>query len=392
MDCQNKRNVNILYKFMLLIVLFANIQIPYLETFSTFNKIYNILIIITFMISLCIFFKRAKISKMQLLIFLFYGIYLLSTLFNKGNYRYLLTVMVSAFTIIIISDLYVRKYYNVFLSITTIFFELLIYINLLTVIFCPNGLYENLENKNNYYFLGHRNDSIEYILPGICVSFLYSYYKFRKINIRALFLIFASFLTVILTWSATAMVAIGILILFFVLPTKEILQKFTKLWHYFVMSVVLFFMFVIFRLQYYFGWFIENVLHRSMDFTFRDQIWDRAIYYIGKSPFFGYGYEDAEVKLSKIGHENSAHNYYLDFLYSGGIILVAVYLLMIGIISKALGKIKELFESKIMTGILAAYFIVGFATPVHVNRLSLMFMIFIIAYNLQYIVQNKKEN
>ena len=147
------------------------------------------------------------------------------------------------------------------------------------------------DNINNHYFLGHRNNSIEYIIPAICFVCLNDYINDKKMSLNNIILIIASILTVVFTWSANAILVLLMLLILLYMPFKHLIHKFVTCINMLIMYIVFFITIVIYRLQYYFSWLIVDILHKSLDFTYRTQIWDKSIYWIKKSLLMGYGYE-----------------------------------------------------------------------------------------------------
>jgi O-antigen ligase len=67
-----------------------------------------------------------------------------------------------------------------------------------------------------------------------------------------------------------------------------------------------------------------NVLRKSITLSGRRYIWDRVITYAISKPWLGWGYETEaieRIKFTILG----AHNGWLDMFYHGGIILLAVF-------------------------------------------------------------------
>lgn len=56
---------------------------------------------------------------------------------------------------------------------------------------------------------------------------------------------------------------------------------------------------VIFKIQKIFSFFIVNILHKSIDLTGREKIWNRVLYWVMQKPIMGYGYETSEILQKK---------------------------------------------------------------------------------------------
>jgi O-antigen ligase len=258
-------------------------------------------------------------------------------------------------------------------------FEIIVYLNFVSVLLFPAGLYKVVGNHNEFYFLGHRNNSIEFIIPALLLSIINldmtEYESFK----RHLSLLVISNVSVFLTWSANAIIAIVSMDIFclVVLCGKEQSLKILNYWLTLLASIIATVYVVIFRLQAKFEWLISGVLKKSLTITNRTRLWDNALYYIAQSPLIGWGKEFDAIKLIKIGHVNSAHNYYLDILYSGGLTLFIIYILIVIITGKTITscQIPRRLQT-LITSVFTGFFIVWFATPMHTQTTGFMFMSF----------------
>lgn len=327
------------------------------------------------------FILKYGISKLFILICLFWSIFILSTFINKGGD---ITSAAKPFitTFILCSTFDMNKNTrHIFLQTFSFYLEVLIFINFLTIVIFPKGLYLIIGNENPHFFLGHRNNSIEYIIPAICSKMLLNFMNNKKNTFSSFLLFIIAILTVILTWSANAILVVAFLVFSLMLPTEKIMPKILNAFNFFVIYLSSCILIIIYRLQEKFEWLIVGILHKSLDFTYRTYIWDKALKWIKKSPFIGYGYENEILKRSKISHPNSCHNYMLDFFYMGGIVLVIDLLLCLFLIFNKL-KNNKTWASKILSYTLCGYFILWFATPIHLNTLNMMFLIFMFAYEV----------
>ena len=130
------------------------------------------------------FILKYGISKLFILICLFWSIFILSTFINKGGD---ITSAAKPFitTFILCSTFDMNKNTrHIFLQTFSFYLEVLIFINFLTIVIFPKGLYLIIGNENPHFFLGHRNNSIEYIIPAICSKMLLN---FMNNNIRTSF-------------------------------------------------------------------------------------------------------------------------------------------------------------------------------------------------------------
>lgn len=68
-----------------------------------------------------------------------------------------------------------------------------------------------------------------------------------------------------------------------------------------------------------------NILHKSIDLTGREKIWNRVLYWVMQKPIMGYGYETSEILQKKFMltdgsyfHFAHCHNFLLQITYTMG--------------------------------------------------------------------------
>ena len=390
---------NIFLSIIMFFVYFINIPPAYIvlnEKISTLIEIIQVIIFLVVVLLYMSYSKKRGLSTIIILIVLFWGIYIFSTVVHSGNIGAAIKPLINTFSLCAIFEMCKEKNLN-FINTGLTYFGIIIFINLVTIILFPKGLYLVYGNINEHFFLGHRNNSIEYIIPAICFANLVNYESDVKFSLKNIIILGMSITTVLLTWSANAILVMAFIVFSLYLPTKKTIQKVINCQRFFIIYMAAFVGIIIYRLQYYFSWLIVDILHKSLDFTYRTYIWDKSIYWIKKSLLIGYGYESPLLKTIKITHPNSCHNYILDFMYMGGIIMVGILIIILITIFKKLKNSKS-YASKILTITICSYFILWFATPIHKDVLSIMFLIFTIAYNIKYFEEgainetNKKNN
>ena len=268
--------------------------------------------------------KRYCPGKAVMGIFLIESCSLISTFYNGGySLKSLGMNEIILLSFVIFLDYMFETDVSGALSVLTLHYEILVYINLLTVILFPQGLY-NQGTGRNYWFLGQVNQTVLYIIPAILLELLYSRYvrNKRTPGIRAWGMIFAGSITLLCVWSATALV--GMLIFGGLICWGLFYRQAVKLNIGAGLSIVTFLAFVVFRLQNYFSFFIVNVLHRNLSFSTRTEIWDSAFGYISKKLLLGYGMESIEQATERFGYM-TPHNRYLYLCYQGGIVMLIMF-------------------------------------------------------------------
>lgn len=360
-------NAYILKKVFVFISFLVILEPMYLSNIARIDVIYNALKIIVALIVLCLYLGKGQISFVSLTI-LFYHLYLiLRTVQNNGDIKSSLVQSATFIAFCLLLEMVIKEntvwIFNILLPIL----EVYVYINFLTIIIFPDGLYSTYLFENNY-FLGYDNQNINFILPAMALSLL-NYYRCRGHWFRTLCLLTTSVLTVIVTWSGASLIIVSGFVAFTVFR-RMLSTKHFNLRTYLIINVVCFWLLVIVRLQNYFSYFIEDVLEKSLTLTGRTLLWDITLAYIKRNPVLGYGIETTVVRGLKNGkganHPFSlhAHDRILEILYRGGIILLIIQIIILILACRKAMKHKESVEVQILsfslflylTGMLTEYY------------------------------------
>lgn len=278
------------------------------------------------------------------------------TVVGQGNVSQMIT---NAITILAMSILFLTaaEYHSIsFLRAARLLFEVLIISNFIIIILFPEGIY-NFTASNPHFLLGHRNVMMRTIFPGVCLEIICSIAECGKINLRAKFLIVLAALSLLFAWSATALFAYAVFCLFLIIYRKKELPKRFNVKLCCIISLAIFVLIVLLRMQNIFSFLIVDVLDKDLTFTGRTYLWDASLSNIAQAPIFGHGMEQQEVigaKLYKYTIYDSAHNFYLDTLYQNGIfgaiLLVIVFWYIAKVIDrKCKGEYYKLFVLAILT-------------------------------------------
>ena len=339
----------------------------YLSNVAGIDMIYNALKIIVALIVLGLYLRKGQISFISIAILLYHLYLILRTVQNNGDIKSSLVQSATFIAFCLLLETVLKEntvwIYNILLPIL----EVYVYINFLTVIIFPEGLYSTYLFENNY-FLGYDNQNINFILPAMALSLL-NYYRLKSQRLRTLCLLTTSVLTVLLTWSGASLVIVSGFIVFIIFR-RLLSTKIFNLRTYLIINAVCFWLLVIVRIQNYFSYFIENVLQKSLTLTGRTILWDITLAYIRRNPVWGYGIETTVVRGLKNGkganHPFSlhAHDRILEILYRGGIILLVIQIIILILACRKAMKYKESIEVQILsfamflylTGMLTEYY------------------------------------
>lgn len=260
------------------------------------------------------------------------------------------------------------------------------------MILFPKGLYSTgtiytgIASQN--WILGFKNVMISYFLPAYIVGHIYNSLKKSKIRIKLLNIII--FLSCIISGSSTSIVGMSVIVILNYLPFIKNNTKLFNLRNYFWVSIILFFIIVIFRFQNAFGFIIVDILHKDLTFTNRTFLWDITLEQILKKPFIGYGWENIDVRHTMYNSQTviTAHNQILEYLYMGGIISILVY---VYIILSTCNKVKNNYNNDIIKTISSCFFVLLILnlTEVYLNPIIMLVFLFTI-YSNDFISENKE--
>lgn len=123
-------------------------------------------------------------------------------------------------------------------------------------------------------------------------------------------------------------------------------------------------------------WFVEDVLEKDITFTNRTHMWDSALRIIVQSPFWGYGYPDADwYRTHMTSFAIGPHNVILAMLLYGGVIALVIYLyLFITSFAQAL-RISDYWADTILIGIS----VLCVMMLMEVYAVNIIFIFFVIA-------------
>ena len=152
-------------------------------------------------------------------------------------------------------------------------------------------------------------------------------------------IILAAVPSVIIAFSATAVIGVAIIGVVIIMTLIGVMPKAFNIATYLVINAFYFFGIIIMRVQEYFAFIIVDMLGRDLTFTGRIDIWDKALKAFLGSPVFGMGEITSSESKALIGATH-AHNYYLDLLYKSGIFGLVIFIAILIMCGVALYKCR----------------------------------------------------
>lgn len=379
----NRKDIaNFILYFILLFSFFKPDYFNY--NFTFLSKIYIILQVLSGITVIALILLKKKYPKIINYILLFLIILLFSTYMNDGNIINCLKSMLQIIILSLIVDYGIKNDAKIFLNSFEFLLFILSFINLITILIYPTGLYTNSTGYYANWFLGYKNTHILFIIPLVLISISNSYFKFNKLKFRNYFVILMSIISTFLVANSTGLVGLLIIILFMVLPKRIQSFKIFNILNYFIVYILSFVSIILLRLQNYFSFFIVNFLHKDLTFTGRTYIWDSVINEIKNKLIFGHGLLTFQYNTNVY----TTHNSLLDLLYKTGIIGFASYIIIIYKSLKELYKYRSYKIAKFISIVIFVYFIMMLTEA---YSYELIIFIFIFCYNVKNLIHEDGE-
>lgn len=344
-------------KILWMIILFAFLKPAYFGTIASWDKAFDILrILMVLFIAVHFFVIRKKVYKFSLIFLLFSIVPLIVTVTNSGNIFNAFTFCAISFGTVMLVELGVEKEGCNFVDALYCVCEILVYVNLITMILWPEGLYLYETStgwiSDQNWFLGLRNAQTTYLILACIVDVIYWELKPTKkaTTVRCICLYVSVFITINRLKIGSGYV--GYILMTFLIALIFIWKKICIRFDYVVIGhvIVFFLMTSLGKLNSFvkLSNFIGLLVGRVNTVSARFQIWSVAWEKILSSPIWGHGIlnENQLSWLSSIAAgASTTHNTFLDMWYRGGLISFSLFCLVLFYISKNLWNIKNSYQS-----------------------------------------------
>lgn len=318
------------FLFYIISLFFINrfFQFELFQKISFLQQIYANISRISFLI-IVIYFINNRIKKedikLLILILIYLFFILLTTVLNNGSIRSFVMISYPIIGTVLLICIGIRQ--NIDLLLKSFVY---LFYGLITINFFDAVLFKDLssEYSTNYYFIGGKNQLAISFAIGFCfVKIYYEKWKTKKSKIFFISYLCMITITSIISKSGTCIVSIIVLIILnYFKFLKKLINPFTFLCSYiFLWSGI-----IVFKIQNYFRFFIEDILHKDVTFTYRTVIWEKALREIKKCLLLGYGmHQDTNYfqletvyPSCKFLKNYSGHNQIIQVLYESGILAI----------------------------------------------------------------------
>jgi len=363
MQSVEKRKWNIVKELVFFLFLTAPFfQVGYLmDTVSWVPKAYTLWQVIAGAI-ICVYFVKDKMVRKLLSIYIPIAGLLITMCIasgvNEGSLKRALQYSFGTVVICLVMQYGIEKSLKRFLQSQIILFGGLSYLNFMSVLAYPGGLYSYLDYYRDSWFLGFKSGHIPYQIAFLFFVLIYREICVEKEKQRSYsefmwFSIIMIYASNVLVKNRTAMV---ILLPVAIAAAFPKMLRFTKLFNVAIYALAGIFMnllLVVFRGQELFRWLIVGVFHRSMTLTLRVYVWDLAMKRIVEHPIIGHGY-DTFVFSEEIV---TTHNEILELLYKTGIVGLLFFAVLLVLVMIKLFKNRKNTAAAYISGFLGVYFL-----------------------------------
>lgn len=377
------------YWFLLIFLTLPHMKPAYLARIPTVDMVFDILRGVSFLVIVLWHVIGRKSVSLVIALVAVWRVFLVSSTLVHGGEVY--ACIVESFSIMSVVLLYDAAYNSekpIFISAQLFCFELMIYINLLTEVIFPSGLYTTVSTivHNENWFIGYYNNHSQFFIPALMFAWLYRE-KTGK-TMRTILLTMAIYISAVLVWSGGVLLSLAGMTLIFLFLKKQ--TRLLNYYTYWLLHIVFFVSVYVLHVQDWFHWLLVDILGKMGSLTFRITLWGRVLKLIAESPILGHGSQDVFVRTAEVhlAHGVHAHNMLLEQLYLGGVTGLTLWVCIILLSGRQLMKYSDTKESKIISTAFLGWCIATLVEPFTTPFLMGMFVIAYRSNQEEAIVQN----
>ena len=271
------------------------------------------------------FIKKREVNKMTILIMLLHIIVFLSTYFHQGNIKHWGMALVSSGTLAFFLELYAEDIKNIIINWFPVV-ELFLLFNIISIF---TGGIEN-DDWLTDYFLGSKN-TFEVVFASYLVV-IYLYGKSENSNIIHLMVCYSlMIIAIMMTRSSTMLIEFGVFVILLFIKEIPLIRRLVEYRYLLSIFIVSNFALILYALNTDLDIIVDYLEYEtdkgSSSLGVRLEMWIAGMDIIINNPLFGIGRmsEDMWILLVNVGdYKTQLHNQIIEYLVSGGIILLIV--------------------------------------------------------------------
>lgn len=310
-------------------------------------------------ISFALYFWKVRIDALGALAIVYWLVLLTSTLLmDTSVVSCIRNYLPCTAAVLLARALYGTRKREFLWAVFLVFFGYLL-VNIWGMIFVPVG--DEVFHKSEVHgFLDNRNFFPRFFLAAVGSSALLDYLNGQSVSARTVASFFVCLVQSAISLSTTGVLALVFLgIALFAVQWRRMRKCFNTLL-YSAAYLVLFILFVVFRLQGVFGALITGALHKSITFSGRTEVWDRIFELAADPDHFLFGYcGSLDYLIPGPLPIWTGHNAILDVLYTGGAVGVAIALVVFALAALCLYRARYNKEAAIVAAVIGGFLILG---------------------------------
>lgn len=374
-------------KLLYIFLIIPFIKPYYFSKINNLNTFFNVYQILSFGIIVLIYvMRKVKISNICMWIIGIEFFIILSSFLNEANVSGAIINMIQVLAFSLIVDYGMKNNQQQFIKALLFVLEIVVIGNFYTILKYTHGI-----NDSYIWLLGRKNNHFMYILPLMIITTINLYNKNNKFNLNDYTIFSICIFSIILVKSSTSLV--GLIMFFAYFIFKKIIEdkNILNINVFLVGYIILFLMFVVFRAYNIFSFIIVNLLDKELTLTGRTEIWNTAIELIKNKIFMGYGLETEIVRIHRFNSMEAvhAHNFILEFLYQGGIVLLSLLVMFVNLIRKKIIEYKNTKIGMFFSWGILIYLVMWLTEVYTIETFSWMFIIF---FYIDFILRKEEIN
>ena len=305
---------------------------------------------LAFLVSTFLLIRKKTLHLFDIYIMLFAITLEGVSILNGTDWKNCLYIIFSIFTYLFLFNYYQERYKTLIIGISLVL-SIAIYCQLYQCIIHPE-MWIIDETKQNWGFVlgGNYNQMGSRFVIALTAGILTTQYsKWFWFNLIPLFI--CCFAILFMVRSMTSLSCLFLLLIFFLIRDKRLLSYGTTCMY---LGIIFFQVLVCFSGKGFENnelarWFIIDILGKDMTFTGRTDMWDSALRVIADSPIWGYGLVDADWFTANMSTRAiGAHNFILNTMVYGGVILLILYITTIILSLQKLICIHDMISRKMI--------------------------------------------
>ena len=346
------------------------------------DKIYDICIVISFLLILLIaFMRKRQMNSNVVLTGLFFGWILAVTALNDGPATTVMRMLIQICGLVL-SAFILSDHPKVLIRSMLLNMEVLIYLNFFFLLRYPHGMYVSLQNGNwNNWLLGYDNQWFIVYFGAMFTAIAYMFLNGSFLRPIALITVMHISAGIVMSGVIVfGMAIIDVLVISGLYKTGII--TFKNVW---IAAIAANIMLMFFSTSGIASFIINNVFHKtSASIPARLKIWSITLEYVKNNWLFGYGRQETLIRTTMYhnNHGSNAHNFLFEILYEGGltgILLFASLNINAGLRIDRADKSK--FSGLLLICLLACL-VTGSVDSLLESRGALFFWMLAVGYNL----------